>query len=587
MSGLADEARVTPGALAPRVSRLATRVLVPLIAVGLGLAVGAIVIVLTGGSPIEAYGQLLRGAVGTQSNLNATLARAVPIVIVGVGLAIAFRTGALNLGGEGQMIMAAVATAVAANQMGGWPMPWRSWSPSPWVASAGALWALGPTWLQARFEVPLLITTLLLNYVAALLAAYLVSYPLREAGGGVAQTPMIPDATQLPYLAPGGRLHAGVLLLLILPLAAWWLQRRTVVGYEMRMTGFNAAFSEYGGVERPADAVSRDAHLGCRVRPGRGHHRAGRHPSLHRYHHHRAGLRLDGLHGRAAGGRRPAGHARRGPVPVGSRRGGGGHGAQHRHPHPGRGRRPGLHHPDGRLPADARPLGRPPTGCRLMDGIGTIVDVALLASMVRLVSPILLAALGGLLTERAGIFNVALEGLMLSGAFAAVVATSRTGDPLIGVGAAVVAAVVVSVVFGVVVIDLKGDAIVAGLAINLLALGATTFLMRAIFGVQGGFYDPTMPGLAPIDIPFLSGHPVVGAIVSGQTALVWVAVGMVGRAPGAVCSTTGSGCACGPSARTSSRPAAWASGSGASSTRRCSAVALCAGSPARSCRWAS
>jgi simple sugar transport system permease protein len=97
--------------------------------------------------------------------------------------------------------------------------------------------------------VPLLITTLLLNYVGALLAAWLVAYPLREVGGGVAQTPTIPDLTQLPYLAPGGRLHAGVLLLVLLPLGAWWLLGRTVAGYEMRMTGLNAAFSEYGGVD--------------------------------------------------------------------------------------------------------------------------------------------------------------------------------------------------------------------------------------------------------------------------------------------------------------------------------------------------
>jgi len=243
-----DEVQVTPGSLVPRVSRLATRVLVPVIAVSLGLLVGAVAIVLTGGSPVEAYGELLRGAVGTSSNLNATLARSVPIVIVGVGLAIAFRTGALNLGAEGQMVMAAVATAVAANQMGGWPLPIAIPAALAVGCLAGALWALGPTWLQTRFEVPLLITTLLLNYVAMLLAAYLVSYPLREAGAGVAQTPMVPDATQLPYLAPGGRLHAGVLLLLSLPIAAWWLERRTVVGYEMRMTGFNAAFSHYGGV---------------------------------------------------------------------------------------------------------------------------------------------------------------------------------------------------------------------------------------------------------------------------------------------------------------------------------------------------
>ena len=159
--------------------------------------------------------------------------------------------------------------------------------------------------------------------------------------------------------------------------------------------------------------------------------------------------------------------------------------------------------------------------------LGTIVDVALLASTVRLVSPILLAALGGLLTERAGIFNVALEGLMLTGAFAAVVATSRTGDQLIGVLAAVAAAVAVAAIFGIVVIDLRGDAIVAGLAINLLALGATTFLMSVVFGVKGGFYDPNMPGLAPIDLPLIGDIPGIGAIVSGQTALVWLAVGMV------------------------------------------------------------
>jgi simple sugar transport system permease protein len=158
----------------------------------------------------------------------------------------------------------------------------------------------------------------------------------------------------------------------------------------------------------------------------------------------------------------------------------------------------------------------------------TILDAALLASMVRLVSPILLAALGGLLTERAGIFNVALEGMMLTGSFAAVVATHQVGDPAVGVGAAVVAAMIVALVFAIVVIDMDGDAIVAGLAINLLALGATTFLMRTMLGVQGGFYDPAMPGLAAIQLPFLATIPIVGPMFDGQTVLVWLALALVG-----------------------------------------------------------
>ena len=157
-----------------------------------------------------------------------------------------------------------------------------------------------------------------------------------------------------------------------------------------------------------------------------------------------------------------------------------------------------------------------------MNELAAVLDVALLASTVRMVSPILLAALGGLLTERAGIFNIALEGLMLMGSFWAVVAVAWTGSPMVGVLAAVVAAVVLSLVFGVVVVDLKGDAIVAGLAINLVALGSTTFLMRAIFGVQGGYYDPAMEGLAKLDVPVLGSLPVIGAVVNGQTILVWV-----------------------------------------------------------------
>ena len=142
-------------------------------------------------------------------------------------------------------------------------------------------------------------------------------------------------------------------------------------------------------------------------------------------------------------------------------------------------------------------------------------------------------------------------------------------------------------IFGFVVIDLKGDAIVAGLAINLLALGATTFLMRATFGVQGGFYDPNMPGLAPIDIPVLADIPFIGAVVSGQTVLVWVAVAMVARAAGHPVPPPVRAAAAGRWARTPSRLAAWASVSGASSTQQSSRAAHCAALQAPSCPWAS
>lgn len=158
-----------------------------------------------------------------------------------------------------------------------------------------------------------------------------------------------------------------------------------------------------------------------------------------------------------------------------------------------------------------------------MDALLAVLDLALLASTIRLVSPILLAALGSIFSERVGIFNVALEGLMLVGAFFAVAGTYWTGNPFAGLALAVLAAVVLSLVYAVVVVDLGGDAIVAGLALNLLALGLTTYLIRPVFGVQGSFYDPAMPGLPDIHIAFVEDVPVLGTLVSGYSPLVYLA----------------------------------------------------------------
>ena len=115
---------------------------------------------------------------------------------------------------------------------------------------AGGLWALPPAWWEVQFKIPLVITTLLLNYVASLFTSYLVVYPLRDMSGGaaVAQTVMVAENLQLPILVAGTRLHAGVLVLLVLPFAAAWLLRRTVLGYNMRMSGLNPSFAEYGGI---------------------------------------------------------------------------------------------------------------------------------------------------------------------------------------------------------------------------------------------------------------------------------------------------------------------------------------------------
>ncbi|MBC7809893.1 MAG: ABC transporter permease [Burkholderiales bacterium] len=151
----------------------------------------------------------------------------------------------------------------------------------------------------------------------------------------------------------------------------------------------------------------------------------------------------------------------------------------------------------------------------------TIFDAALLASTVRLFTPILLAALGGMFTARAGIFNVALEGMMLVGSFFAVAGVFWTGNPYLGLLLAVAAATLIALLFGYFVIEIKGDAVIIGLAINIFALGFTTYAMRLVFGVTGGYYDPSLEGLPDISLPIIRDIPVLGTMFSDHSILVY------------------------------------------------------------------
>ncbi|WP_062046614.1 ABC transporter permease [Bacillus sp. JCM 19034] len=153
-----------------------------------------------------------------------------------------------------------------------------------------------------------------------------------------------------------------------------------------------------------------------------------------------------------------------------------------------------------------------------------LFDLSLLNSTLRMVTPILLAALGGMLCSRVGIFNVGLEGLILVGAFSAIVANYFTGNLIVSVIFAAFISLLFSLILAVMAIQFKANMIVVGIAINFLALGLTTFLLRAIFDVKGAFYDNTMTGLPNINIPILENIPVLGAIFSGHTILVYVAL---------------------------------------------------------------
>ncbi len=154
-------------------------------------------------------------------------------------------------------------------------------------------------------------------------------------------------------------------------------------------------------------------------------------------------------------------------------------------------------------------------------------DASLLNSLLRFTAPILLAALGGVLCDRVGLFNIALEGMILTGAFAAVVGDYFSGSALVGLLSACLASAVVALVFAFLSVSLKGDPVVLGIAINLLASGLTAYLIRAIFHVQGAFQDPRLVGLGNIQIPVLDSIPVLGPLLSEQTILVYLSLALV------------------------------------------------------------
>lgn len=152
-----------------------------------------------------------------------------------------------------------------------------------------------------------------------------------------------------------------------------------------------------------------------------------------------------------------------------------------------------------------------------------LFDYSLFVSAIRMVSPILLAALGGALCARVGIFNVGLEGLILAGAFSAIAGNHFSGSVLAAVLCGIAGSVLVSLLFGVVTIKFQANPIVAGIAVNFLVLGLTTFLLRALFDVKGAFYDKNMEGLPKWDIPLIENIPVIGNLVSGHSPLVYIA----------------------------------------------------------------
>jgi simple sugar transport system permease protein len=224
-------------------------------ALAAGLGVLALFFLASGYDPVTALAAMWQGAFGSWFALmSGTLIRAVPIALIALGFTVAYRAGALNIGGEGQFYAGAMAATWIGLNLGRWPGAVAIPAALAAAFAAGALWIAVPVLLRRRFGVQEVISTLLLNFVAEALVSYAVQGPLQESQGIYPQSDALPDSLHLPLLF-GTRLHAGALLAVLAAGVLAWVFARTRLGFELRATGLGPRAAVVSGripVERLA-----------------------------------------------------------------------------------------------------------------------------------------------------------------------------------------------------------------------------------------------------------------------------------------------------------------------------------------------
>lgn len=226
---------------------------IPVLSVIAALVIGAIMLILLGADPIEGYSAMLRGAFGSGAALTATILKATPLLLVGVGIVIAFRANVINIGAEGQMVLGGLFATMAALYLP--EMPPVIMIPAVLLAGilGGAVWGWIPGMLKAYYRVNEILSTIMLNIVAVQLMNYLLRGPLIdpaeiERGTRIPQTERLAESADLPLLFGSGRFHIGPIIAVFAAIGAYFLLWRTPLGYRLRAVGLSEHASRYAGI---------------------------------------------------------------------------------------------------------------------------------------------------------------------------------------------------------------------------------------------------------------------------------------------------------------------------------------------------
>ncbi|MGD8621850.1 MAG: ABC transporter permease, partial [Anaerolineales bacterium] len=226
--------------------------LLPVFATLAALLVGAVMLIFLRVNPLTAYAALWEGAFGSTNAIAETLVKATPLLLVGIGICIAFRADVINIGGEGQMVVGAILATLIGLNLENWP---------GWMVITvamlggfigGAVWGGIPGFLKAYFNVNEILSTIMMNAIAVQGMNFLLRGPMidpaqAELASKIPQTARLLEAFRLPRLVPT-RLHLGAGIAVILAILVYILLWRTTLGYRIRAVGQSPHASRYAGI---------------------------------------------------------------------------------------------------------------------------------------------------------------------------------------------------------------------------------------------------------------------------------------------------------------------------------------------------
>lgn len=221
------------------------------------IGIGAIVLTVIGVDVLKTYRVILTEPFKDMYGITEIMVRMVPLIIVGLGIAIAFRSGILNIGAEGQMQIGLISATAVALALPGLP----KWILLPLVlltgAAGGAVWGGIAGYLKARLGVNEILSTVMLNYIAAQIHGFLLRGPMidpaeLQVGSGTPQSMRLPKTAWLDRILPGFRLHWGLAIAIVLAVLVFLLLWRTTWGFKMRAAGAEAKAARYAGISVPA-----------------------------------------------------------------------------------------------------------------------------------------------------------------------------------------------------------------------------------------------------------------------------------------------------------------------------------------------